>query len=451
MPPLPDEPAAEPLRGKPPVSVAVPSGALSYVRLQGNRQKGHRFRVRFQPTVVSALVLHLLLVLFTAPVAQAQDSAAGSFFKVESLHEGLEPAGGPVLLDTPQSMMETFIFAAEGEDWNTAAYALDLSEIPQDLQAKMGPVEEIRQLVNSALPGIDLYELYDDDGVMHAQRVSFAGLEMVSYLTDASVAELEFEPPEMAQQSTVRPDRAIERPTRVQRAVFDLTFGESAPEGLLPPTTLHQSAQRLANGKVRLTVDMDSENALAEDDTPGTDASYMGASIMIDHTDEEVRKLAAQVRRRAGEDADDYDFGRSARRFVTRYITGMNLATGDATASEVARNRSGDCTECAVLLAAILRAEGIPSRCVTGLAYAADEFAGVSDVFVYHMWTQAWIADGEGDGGKWIDLDSAMYRYTATHITLGTSAMDDASAGAEMIKMIPMMNGLEIEVVEVER
>ncbi|MAU97394.1 MAG: mechanosensitive ion channel protein [Fulvimarina sp.] len=140
MPSLPDEPTAESLRGKPPVSVAVPSGALSYVRLQGNRQKGHRFRVRFQPTVVSALVLHLLLVLFTAPVAQAQDSAAGSFFKVESLHEGLEPAGGPVLLDTPQSMMETFIFAAEGEDWNTAAYALDLSEIPRDLQAKMGPV-----------------------------------------------------------------------------------------------------------------------------------------------------------------------------------------------------------------------------------------------------------------------------------------------------------------------
>lgn len=312
-------------------------------------------------------------------------------------------------------------------------------------------VDTTRWKVNySALPGIDLYELYDDAHVMQAQRVTFSGMEMASLLTDASVAELDFDPPEMAQNSTVKPDRAIARPMRVQRAVFDLTFGDSAPENLLPPTTLHQTAERLANGKVRLHIDMDSENALADRDTAGTDPAYLAASIMIDHTDEEIQKLAAQVRRRAGEDADDYDFGRSARRFVTRYMTGMNLATGDATASEVARSRSGDCTECSVLLAAILRAEGIPSRCVTGLAYAADEFAGVSDVFVYHMWTQAWIADEDGEGGKWVDLDSAMFRYTATHITLGTSAMDDQSAAADMIAMVPMMDGLKIEVVALD-
>lgn len=120
--------------------IAIPGEIPSYVRLHGNQLEGPSIRVRFQPTVASALVLHLLLVLFAAQAAQAQDSAAGRYFEVESLHEGLEPAEGPVLLDTPQSMMETFIFAAEGDDWNTAAHALDLSEIPQDLQAKMGPV-----------------------------------------------------------------------------------------------------------------------------------------------------------------------------------------------------------------------------------------------------------------------------------------------------------------------
>lgn len=355
--------------------------------------------------------------------------------------------------------------AAGGEDtfelatWdpelgNTTLVVTYAREGGEQIEMPSGEVVEVtRWKVNySALPGIDLYELYDGDGVMQQQRVSFAGLEIASFLSDASVAELEFEPPEMAQQSTVRPDRAIERPMRVQRAVFDLSFGDNAPDSLLPPTTLHQTAERLDSGKVRLVVDIGSENGLAEGDTPGTDPAYMDTSIMIDHSDEAIRELAAQVRDRLPENADDARFARSARRFVSRYITGMNLSTGDATASEVARNRSGDCTECAVLLAAILRAQGIPSRCVTGLAYAADEFAGVSDVFVYHMWTQAWIANEDGDsGGKWVDLDSAMYRYTATHITLGTSAMDDANAAADMIAMVPMMDGLEIEVVEVER
>lgn len=313
-------------------------------------------------------------------------------------------------------------------------------------------VETTRWKVNySAIPGVDLYELYDADAVMLAQRVSFAGLDMASYLTDESVVALEFEPPEMAGNSTVRPDQPIRRPQRVQRAVFDLTFGDGAPEDLLPPTTPHQRAERLDNGKVRLTVDLGVLNALAEQDTPGTDPSYMDASIMIDHSDEEVRRLAEVVRGRAGDEPDAERYAKAARRYVTRYVTGLNLATGDATASEVARNRSGDCTECSVLLAAILRAQGIPSRCVTGLAYADTEFAGESDVFVYHMWTQAWIEDASEQGGRWLDLDAALYRYTATHITLGTSAMGDAEAAGEMIRMLPLMNGLVIEVVETEQ
>ncbi|WAP67083.1 mechanosensitive ion channel family protein [Jiella pelagia] len=70
----------------------------------------------------------------------AQDSSEGRYFSADSIHSGLEPANGYVDLDTPQSMMETFIFAARGEDWNTAAYTLDLSNVDPELQAKMGPV-----------------------------------------------------------------------------------------------------------------------------------------------------------------------------------------------------------------------------------------------------------------------------------------------------------------------
>ena len=317
------------------------------------------------------------------------------------------------------------------------------------------------EVSDSALPGIQWHELYDAGHVMLCQRASLFGIVLVSSLTDASVAELEFDPPELAWLSTVRPDRPIRRPMRLRRAVFDLTPGGAAPEApeaadpqdvpdhLLPPTTPHQRAERLGNGKLRLVIDLDTSNRLPQGDTPATCPAYLDASIMIDHRDEAVARLAGQVRERVGDEAGDQRFAEAARRFVTRYVQGINLSTGDATASEVARSRGGDCTECAVLLAAILRAQGIPSRCVTGLAYADTEFAGESDVFVYHMWTQAWIAAPSGNGGRWLDLDAAMGRYTAAHITLSTSAMEDANAGSEMIELFPMMNGLEIEVVEV--
>ncbi|NBU87363.1 MAG: transglutaminase domain-containing protein, partial [Verrucomicrobia bacterium] len=64
-----------------------------------------------------------------------------------------------------------------------------------------------------------------------------------------------------------------------------------------------------------------------------------------------------------------------------------NYGVGFATASEVARNKEGDCTEHSMLLAALGRALGIPTRVATGLVYA-DEFEGEKDVLVYHMWNQ---------------------------------------------------------------
>ena len=87
-----------------------------------------------------AILFQLVILLSGVSFALAQDSAAGRYFEAESIHSRLEPASGPVDLKTPQSMMETFIFAARGEDWNTAAYALDLSSVAPDVQAKMGPV-----------------------------------------------------------------------------------------------------------------------------------------------------------------------------------------------------------------------------------------------------------------------------------------------------------------------
>ncbi len=126
--------------------------------------------------------------------------------------------------------------------------------------------------------------------------------------------------------------------------------------------------------------------------------------------------------------ADTKDAAEAVKRieaFVAGYIENKNLSVGYATAAEVAASRQGDCTEFAVLTAAMCRAVGIPAQIVMGLAYV-DEYSGLRDRFGGHAWVQAYI------GNKWVGLDSAFKStgrggYDAGHIALaiGDGAPED--------------------------
>lgn len=85
---------------------------------------------------------------------------------------------------------------------------------------------------------------------------------------------------------------------------------------------------------------------------------------------------------------------------VNRHIADKNLRIGYASASDAARLRQGDCTEHAVLLAALGRAAEVPTRVVTGLAYTSD-FGGKPSL-VPHAWTAAWT------GKHWQAFDAAL-------------------------------------------
>ena len=72
--------------------------------------------------------------------------------------------------------------------------------------------------------------------------------------------------------------------------------------------------------------------------------------------------------------------------WVFQNIREKNFGVGFAAASEVARNLTGDCSEHAVLLAALRRACDIPARVVVGLVYV-EKHQG----FGYHMWDEVYI------------------------------------------------------------
>jgi hypothetical protein len=87
---------------------------------------------------------------------------------------------------------------------------------------------------------------------------------------------------------------------------------------------------------------------------------------------------------------------------------------GYGTALEAFVTRRGDCTEFAVLLAALGRAAGVPTRMVSGLVYAR-RFEGRRHVFVPHMWVQAW------NGNAWRSFDAGIGTFDSTHLAFAVS------------------------------
>ncbi|HNX26877.1 MAG TPA: transglutaminase domain-containing protein, partial [Phycisphaerae bacterium] len=92
----------------------------------------------------------------------------------------------------------------------------------------------------------------------------------------------------------------------------------------------------------------------------------------------EIRKLADQA---VGDAKNAATAAVRIRNFVRGYITHKDLSVGFASAMEVARSRTGDCTEHAVLTAALCRAAGIPARVVFGIVYVHG-WLNYKDVFM---------------------------------------------------------------------
>lgn len=171
---------------------------------------------------------------------------------------------------------------------------------------------------------------------------------------------------------------------------------------------------------------------------PGQVATeFRESNILIDCDDVFVKNLARTAGRGAGNVCQIAD---KLCKFVSGYVSQKNFSVGFASASEVARKREGDCTEHGILLAAMGRAVGIPSRVATGLVYA-KEFKGIEDALVYHMWTQFFLR------GRWVNYDAALgkTRCPADRITLFVSSLKEDTLIESLLPTSELMGNLTVE------
>lgn len=169
--------------------------------------------------------------------------------------------------------------------------------------------------------------------------------------------------------------------------------------------------------------------------TPPTESDRR-PSALVQSDDPDVKKLAQAA---GGNDADPWDVAARCEKLISEKMRSVDFSTAFATAAETAKTLTGDCTEHAVLLCAVLRARGIPARAAIGLVYVEREHA-----FGYHMWTEAWIND------RWVPLDATLGRggISAAYLKIADTNFDGVDAFASFLPVFPLLGRLQIEVLE---
>ena len=172
-----------------------------------------------------------------------------------------------------------------------------------------------------------------------------------------------------------------------------------------------QRFRRIDARRARVSVDTTMTSAAAAGDL--TDPRWMASTNLIDFRSDAVQQLFAKVKLPA--DASALQRAELLRMLVAHHLRDKNLATAFGSASEAAIARGGDCTEHAVLLAALLRAAGIPSRVASGLVYVRD-IGGGKPGWGWHLWTQALVDP--------IVTDAVPARDNTTSSTTSTATND---------------------------
>lgn len=247
----------------------------------------------------------------------------------------------------------------------------------------------------------------DDQGIARKGLMNLLGqpLEMLS--CDQACAMAPNQPVDMLRAATIDSPRLLPAYVRSQ----PMRYRIHVSGGVGQPFITTDEQQVTALGGDDWMVDVGGPHA-GRQAPPQPSDSEPNAWLQSDAP--AIRRLAMQAVHGARSDLQRM---RRLRLFVSGYITAHGLDVGYASALEVVDSRQGDCTEYAVLLASMARAQGIPARVVSGMVYA-DRFAGGSRLFIPHEWVQAWV------DGRWQSFDAALKHFDSTHLALASGDGD---------------------------
>lgn len=133
---------------------------------------------------------------------------------------------------------------------------------------------------------------------------------------------------------------------------------------------------------------------------PAPGKEFIASNYFINWDNDLVKAHAAKAIAGLPANAGAWEKAAAVERWVKLNMKAFEFDQAMATADNVARTLSGDCTEYAMLAAAMCRAVGVPSRTALGVVYAGTRDG--KTVMAYHMWYEV-FADGQ-----WLPLDATL-------------------------------------------
>jgi hypothetical protein len=242
--------------------------------------------------------------------------------------------------------------------------------------------------------------------------------------------------PDLGLNAMVRLDRPLSRPHEAREIIYRVTVAGDDDPGRTFSRDARQHVEGVEGDHFLLRVRPVREPQ--EVANPGeVGKEYLQSSYFLDSNDEGIQAVA---RREAAGADDPWRKAQHLEKWVHANMKGSS-DVGFATASQVCRDRTGDCRQHAMLLAALCRAAGIPARTAVGLVYALLE--GDKPTLVFHMWTEVWVH------GQWLMLDATLGHggVGAGHLKVTDHSWHDTSTLAPLAPLTRVMSKLRVQVV----
>jgi len=366
-----------------------------------------------------------------ASSGQANDKVLGFFAVEQSLRDQPMTPGERRSVRSMMPLMNqpvvTTLIAKDYESTSVLSESRRLLRIEQETALPVGKPQQIVMWC-------------DQTGEIIKARTDALGQEVIRTTQEAALDTKNQGSFDLAARSSIITARPPRDPHTASLARYQVTLADGDPSKVFA-TSAAQTIRPIAAQSAEITVrklrnDLLSGVELPADSEPT--AADRQPSSLIQSNDARVVEFARQASNFA---SDDWELARQLEAFVHRTISNKNLTQTFASAAEVAKSREGDCTEHAVLLAALCRARELPARTAMGLVYV-DSLPG----FAFHMWTEVYIED------RWLGLDGTMGRggIGAGHLKLLHSSLAGDSAMVEMLPVLEILGKLKIEWVVVE-
>jgi transglutaminase-like putative cysteine protease len=311
----------------------------------------------------------------------------------------------------------------------------DMKIVPatKEVMEKDGDLIPVVTTIKASMP-FKIKEYFTPEG--SPEKAEYVDMGMVFIPTTKEKAESGY-PGLVLASSTVKADKWLKDPQLIRRLRLKVVSDKADLQTLFVSDEL-QKIEKKGQDTILATESMNAVEfyklSLPLDEPLKKQlAPYLAPTEMIQSNDPVVLEKASDLE---GVETDVWKLSV----WISQKVRKLLVPSSDlafASAVEALEKGRGDCTEYAVVFAALARALGIPVKVCYGIVGTG------TDEFLFHAWNEVYA-------GRWIPIDAALDQdqVDATHLALYKGpGNDQLDAGAKIMKA---MARLRFEVLEVK-